>query len=168
MKAIIKSIFGCLALLLAFSACSDKNEVMPPAGAPDSAEKLIEGTYVGTWTSDNTNTGEITTSTGSIKFEWDEEQCSNNVSIVTFVSDDKKAVDLGLKAESCGCNISKNSAGILTFWNVYEMNPFGLSFNGKVSPEGELTITYEVKMKKRVNGRPVEVKFIISFKGNKQ
>ncbi len=167
MKAIIKSIFGCLALLLAFSACSDKNEVMPPTGAPDSAEKLIEGTYVGTWTSDNTNTGEITSSTGYMKFEWNEE-LGNNVSVLTLVSDDKKAVDLGLKAESCGCNISRNSSGMLSFWNVYELNPFGMVFNGKVSPEGEATLTYTVKKKIRVNGRPVEVKFINSFKGNKQ
>ena len=167
MKTLFKSILFCLTFVMLLSACDDKHEVMPPTGDRDNAEHLIEGVYPGVWTCFNTETSEETTATGSISFTWNEE-LGDNVSVITVLSDDKKAVDPGLSAESCGCNISKNSSGILTFWNVYTMNPFKLAFYGTVNADGEISFDYTITKKVRINGKPKEVSFDYSFRGKKQ
>lgn len=143
MKALYKSIFFCLTLLLGLSSCTGKNEEMPPTGGFDNAEKLIAGTYVGTWTSTNTVTGDVASASGSLTFSSSEE-LGNNVASVTIVSDDTKAVNLGAKADTSACNVSKLSSDILSFWNVYALNPFGFTFTGKVTPEGNVNFNYSV------------------------
>lgn len=143
MKALYKSIFYCLFLMLGLSSCNGKNEEMPPTGGLDHAEKLIEGTYLGTWTSTNTTTGVSTTATGSVTF-LSNDDLGNNVVAVSIVSDDPSAVKLGAKADSSACNVSKLSSGVLSFWNVYSLNPFGFTFTGKVTPEGDVTFSYKV------------------------
>lgn len=143
MKTIFRSILFSLALLIGFTACDDKHVKIPPTGGLDNAEKLIEGTYVGTWSSTNTSTGEAATATGSLTFSSSEE-LGNNVVAVTIVSDDPKAVNLGAKADTSACNVSKLSSSVLSFWNVYSLNPFGFTFTGKVTPEGDVSFNYSV------------------------
>ena len=143
MKALYKSIFFCLCLMLGLSACTGKNEEMPPTGGFDNAEKLIAGTYTGTWTSTNTVTGDVSSATGSLTFS-NSEELGNNVANVSIVSDDPKTVNLGAKAETSACNVSKLSSNVLSFWNVYALNPFGFTFTGKVTPEGDVNFNYSV------------------------
>ncbi|MDE6380066.1 MAG: hypothetical protein K2L11_06305 [Muribaculaceae bacterium] len=143
MKTLYKSIFFCLCLMLGLSACTGKNEEIPPTGGLDHAEQLIAGTYSGTWTSTNTVTGEVASATGTLTFS-NSEDLGNNVANVSIVSDDTKAVNLGAKAETSACNVSRLSSGVLSFWNVYALNPFGFTFTGKVTPEGDVTFNYSV------------------------
>lgn len=163
MKAIFKSIFFCLTLMLGLSACTGKNEEMPPTGGLDHAEQLAVGTYVGTWTCTNQTTRAETTATGSVTFASTEEM-GNNVVSVTIISDDKKALNLGAKAETSACNITRLSSGILSFWNVYNMNPFGFTFTGKITPEGDVTFNYTAAVVKNHK----ETLFDYSFSGKKQ
>lgn len=143
MKTLYKSIFFCLVLMLGLSACSGKNEEMPPTGGLDHAEQLIAGTYTGTWTSTNTVTGDVVSASGSLTFLSNDE-LGNNVAQVSIVSDDPKTVNLGAKADTSACNVSKLSSGVLSFWNVYALNPFGFTFTGKVTPEGDVNFNYSV------------------------
>lgn len=143
MKTLYRTIFFCLALMLSLSACTGKNEEMPSTGGLDHAEELIAGTYNGTWTSTNTVTGESTSATGTLTF-LNNEELGNNVVAVSIVSDDPKAVNLGAKADTSACNVSRLSSGVLSFWNVYALNPFGFTFTGKVTPEGDATFNYSV------------------------
>lgn len=143
MKTLYKSIFFCLTLLLGLSSCTGKNDEMPPTGGLDNAEKLIAGSYVGTWTSTNTVTGDVSSATGTLTFSSSEE-LGNNVATVSIVSDDTKSVNLNAKAETSACNVSKLSSGVLSFWNVYALNPFGFTFTGKVTPEGNVNFNYSV------------------------
>lgn len=162
MKTLYKSIFFCLALMLGLSACNGKNEVMPPTGGLDHAEELIQGTYVGTWTKTNLTTGgDPETSTGSITFSWNEELGNNvvNISIASDVAD-----FLSISAETSGCNVSRLSSGVLSYWNVYSLNPFGTEFYGKVSPEGTCSMDYT----KIVVIKRKETEFQYSFSGNKR
>lgn len=163
MKTLYKYIFLCLSSVLAFSACTGKNEVIPPTGGLDHAEKLIEGTYVGTWTATNLNTGDSKTATGTVTFTSTDE-LGNNVVEVSIISDDTKAVNLGAKVNPSACNVSRLSSGILSFWNVYSLNPFGFTFTGKVTPEGDATFTYE---KANVVNH-IQTKFSYTFSGTKQ
>lgn len=163
MKTLYKSIFCCLFLLLGLTACTGKNEEMPSTGDPDHAEELIVGTYTGTWTSTNTVTGAVVTASGSVTFSHSEEQ-GNNVASVTIISDDPKALNLGAKAETSACNISKLSSGILSFWNVYALNPFGFTFTGKVTPEGDATFNYKVA----IVAHHKETIYNFDFSGSKQ
>lgn len=163
MKAIYKSIFSCLILVLGLSACTGKNEEMPPTGGLDNAEKIIAGKYLGTWTSTNTVTGAVTTAPGSVTFA-DSEELGNNVVAVTIISDDPKAVKLGAKSDTSACNVSKASSGVLSFWNVYSLNPFGFTFTGKVTPEGDVTFNYSVAVVKNHK----ETIYDYAFAGSKQ
>lgn len=163
MKTFYKSIFLCLSLVLALTACTGKNEEMPPTGGLDNSEHEIVGTYVGTWTSTNTTTNDVVSSTGSVIFDWNEE-LGNNVSNVTIVSDDPKTLNLGAKTETSACNISKLSSGVLSFWNVYSLNPFGFTFTGKVTPEGDVTFNYSVA----IVVKHKETIYNIQFTGHKQ
>lgn len=149
-----------MALILGLSACTGKNEEIPPVGDLDHAEQLIAGTYVGTWTRVNQTTGAEETATGSLTFSWDE-SLGNNVATVAPVSD---GFTLGLKDTSCGCNVSRLSSGVLSYWNVYTLNPFKVDFTGKVSPEGVATMQFVVKVV--VNRRETQMNY--SFSGNKQ
>lgn len=163
MKTIFRSILFCLTLLVGFTACDDKHVKLPSTGGLDHAEKLIEGVYLGTWTSTNTATGEVTTATGSVTFSSNDE-VGNNVVAVSIVSDDTKAVNLGAKSDTSACNVSKLSSGVLTFWNVYSLNPFGFTFTGKVTPEGDAILNFETSVVKNHKQTIFNVEFI----GHKQ
>lgn len=160
MKALYKSIFFCLTLVLGLSACTGKNEEMPPTGGLDHAEQLAVGTYVGTWSRTNLTTGAVESGAGSITFEVDPEK-GNNVSKITVDSD---ALDLGMTQKTSACNISRLSSGVLSYWNLVTSNAFGIAFNGKISPEGVATMQYN----KIVRSGRKEVEFSYSFSGNKQ
>lgn len=136
---------------------------MPPTGGLDHAEELIAGTYLGTWTSTNTVTGDVVTSSGSVTFASSEE-LGNNVASVTIISDDPKTVKLGAKSDTSACNVSKASSGVLTFWNVYALNPFGFTFTGEVTPEGNVTFNYSVA----VVVKHKETIYNFAFNGQKQ
>lgn len=163
MKALYKSIFCCLLLMLGLSSCTGKNEEMPPTGGLDNAEKLIAGTYLGTWTSTNTVTGAVASATGSLTFS-NSEELGNNVATVTIISDDPRTVKLGAKSDTSACNVSKLSSGVLSFWNVYALNPFGFTFTGKVTPEGNATFNYTVA----VVVKHKETLYNFAFEGQKQ
>lgn len=161
MKVIYNLLGLSLILVLALSSCSGKDEVTPPTGGLDYAEQLIQGTYVGTWSKTNLTTGEEESSEGTVVFSWNDE-LGNNVSAISVTSEVSDF--LNLEAESSACNISKLSSGVLSYWNVYPMNPLGTTFTGKVSPEGECTMDYNiiVVIKRK------ETEFKYSFVGNKQ
>lgn len=159
MKTLYKSIFFCLTLLLGLSSCTGKNDEMPPTGGLDNAEKLIEGVYTGTWTSTNTTTGEVSTATGTVTFLSNDE-LGNNVVAVSIVSDDTKAVNLGAKSDTSACNVSRLSSGVLSFWNVYSLNPFGFEFTGKVMPEGEVVFNFQTSVVKNHKQTIFDVEFI--------
>lgn len=163
MKALYKFNFFCLFLLFVLSSCTGKNEEMPPTGGLDNAEKLIAGTYIGTWTSTNTVTGAVASSTGSLTFSSNDE-LGNNVVAISIVSDDTKAVNLGAKSETSACNVSRLSSGILSFWNVYALNPFGFTFTGKVTTEGNVNFNYSVAVVKNHK----ETIYNYEFLGQKQ
>ncbi|MDE6480696.1 MAG: hypothetical protein K2L45_10545 [Muribaculaceae bacterium] len=163
MKAIFRSIIFCLTLLIGLTACDDKHVKMPSTGGLDHAEKLIEGVYVGTWSSTNTATGETTTATGTVTFSSNDE-LGNNVVGITIISDDTKAVNLGAKSDTSACNVSKLSSDVLSFWNVYSLNPFGFTFTGKVTPEGEATLNFETSVVKNHK----QTIFNVEFVGHKQ
>lgn len=158
-----------LVLLLTLTSCDGKNEVMPPTGGLDGAEKLIAGTYVGTWTktkidkSTGLPIGDTITASGSVIFTSTEE-LGNNVVAVEIISDDTEKLDLGAEADASACNVSRLSSGILSIWNVYSLNPFGFTFTGKVSPEGDATFSYQAV----IIDNHIETKFQIEFTGHKQ
>lgn len=148
-----------MALVLGLTACDGKHDKMPPTGGLDNAEKLVAGTYVGEWSRLNLSTNVVETGAGSITFSVDEEK-GNNVSVMTLQSD----LDLGVNADTSVCNITRLSSGVLTYWNYASTNPFGMTFNGKVTPEGEATMVYT----KIVRSGRREVEFNYSFIGRKQ
>lgn len=159
MKAIFKSIFFCVALVLGMTACDNKDEI-PPTGGLDNAEKLVAGTYVGEWSRTNLSTNVVETGSGSITFSVDAEK-GNNVSVMTLSSSE---VELGVNTDTSVCNITRLSTGELTYWNYSANNPFGMTFYGKVSPEGVATMNYN----KIVRSGRKEVEFVYSFSGRKQ
>lgn len=158
MKAIYKSIFFCIALMLGLAAC-DKDEI-PAPGAPDNAEKLVAGTYVGEWSRTNISTGAVESGTGSITFSVDAE-LGNNVSRMTLVSE---VIELGVNEDSSVCNITRLNSGELVYWNMVGGNPFGMAFSGRVSPEGVATMDYT----KIVRSGRREVEYSYTFSGRKQ
>ena len=158
MKAIYKSIFFCIALMLGLTAC-DKDEI-PATGAPDNAEKLVAGTYVGEWSRTNISTGAVESGTGSITFSVDAE-LGNNVSRMTLACD---GIELGVNADSSVCNITRLNSGELVYWNMVGGNPFGMTFTGRVSPEGVATMDYT----KIVRSGRREVEYSYTFSGRKQ
>lgn len=150
-----------MVLMLGLSACNGKNEEMPATGGLDNAEQLVAGTYTGTWTKQNLTTGEVESTPGSIVFSWTED-LGNNVTAIQVASE--ASGFLNLNNESARCNVSRLSSGVLSYWNVYDGNPFGLTFTGKVSPEGVCTMEYiAVVIVKRK-----ETQFQYTFSGNKQ
>lgn len=161
MKTLYKYIFVSVAMLIALTGCDDKHVKMPATGGLDNAEQLVEGTYNGTWTKTNLTTEEVETTAGSITFSWNEE-LGNNVTNITPTTETPNF--LNLKSETSACNISRLSSGLLSYWNVYSLNPFGTTFTGKVSPEGVCTMDYimTVVIKRK------ETQFQYSFTGNKQ
>lgn len=159
MKAIYKSIFFSVALVLGMTSC-DKDE-LPPTGPLDNAEKLVVGTYVGEWTRETVGTDEVITGSGSITFSVDENY-SNNVSRMTL---DASGIDLGIEEPMTSvCNITLLSSGEFTYWNQTASNPFGTTFYGKVSTEGVATMLYTKIIKE---GRK-EIEYNYSFTGKKQ
>lgn len=160
MKAIFKSIFICLTLILGLTACNNHDEI-PATGGLDNAEKLAVGTYVGTWSRVNLSTGAEESQPGSITFSVDEEK-GNNVSVMTITS--ATDFDLGLDQDTSVCNITKLSSGVLTYWNATASNPFGMTFTGKVSVDGVATMEYT----KIVRSGRREVEFNYYFSGAKQ
>lgn len=161
MKAIYKSIFFCIALMLGMTACDDKHDKIPATGGLDNAEKLAAGTYVGTWSRVNLSTGAEESQPGSITFSVDEEK-GNNVSVMTIASGTD--FDLGLNEDTSVCNITKLSSGVLTYWNATSTNPFGMTFTGKVDVDGKATMEYT----KIVRSGRREVEFNYNFSGSKQ
>lgn len=149
-----------MALLIGLSACDDKHVKIPATGGLDNAEKLVAGTYVGEWSRTNLSTNAVESGRGSIIFSVDPE-LGNNVSVMTLTSD---GIELGVNAESSVCNISRLSSGIFTYWNVSGSNPFGMTFQGKVTPEGVATMVYN----KIVRSGRREVEFSYTFSGSKQ
>ncbi len=160
MKAIYKSIFFCMALLLGLTACDDKHEELAPTGGLDNAEKLVVGTYVGEWSRTNLSTEAVESGSGSITFSVDESY-GNNVSVMTLYS---PVIDLGVDADTSVCNITRLSSGEFVYYNLVKANPFGMTFNGRVSPEGVATMSYT----KIVRSGRKEVEFSYSFTGTKQ
>lgn len=161
MKSIYNLFSICLVVLFGLSACTGKNEEIPPTGGLDNAEQLVQGTYVGTWSKTNQTTGDVETSAGTITFSWNE-GLSNNVSAITITSETTDF--LNIDTDSSACNISKLSSGILSYWNVYSLNPFGTEFTGKVTPEGVCSMDYT----KIVVIKRKETEFKYSFSGTKQ
>lgn len=149
-------------MLLGLSSCTGKNEVTPPTGGLDRAEQLVQGTYVGTWTKTNLTTGgDPETSAGTIVFSWNEE-LGNNVAAITVASETPDF--LNLNTDSSACNISRLSSGVLSYWNVYALNPFGTTYTGKVTPEGDCSMEYN----KIVVIKRKETEFQYSFVGRRQ
>ena len=159
MKAIYSSLFLCLAILLGLSSCDDKHDKIPPTGGLDNAEKLVAGEYVGEWSRTNLSTDVVESGAGSIIFSVDPE-LGNNVSVMKLQS----TLELGVNSDSSVCNITRLSSGDFTYWNYTGSNPFGMTFYGKVSPEGVATMTYN----KIVRSGRKEVEFLYSFSGTKQ
>lgn len=160
MKAIFRSILVCFAILVGMTSCDDKHVKMPSNGGLDNAEKLVAGTYVGEWSRTNLSTNAVESGTGSIEFSVDPE-LGNNVSVMTLKSE---GIELGVNADSSVCNITRLSSGVFTYWNVSGSNPFGMTFQGKVSPEGVATMVYN----KIVRSGRREVEFSYTFSGTKQ
>lgn len=144
--------------MLGLAAC-DKDEI-PAPGAPDNAEKLVAGTYVGEWSRTNISTGAVESGTGSITFSVDAE-LGNNVSRMTLVSE---VIELGVNEDSSVCNITRLNSGELVYWNMVGGNPFGMAFSGRVSPEGVATMDYT----KIVRSGRREVEYSYTFSGRKQ
>ena len=144
--------------MLGLAAC-DKDEI-PANGAPDNAEKLVAGTYVGEWSRTNVSTGAVESGTGSITFSVDAE-LGNNVSRMTLTSE---VIELGVNADSSVCNITRLNSGELVYWNMVGGNPFGMTFSGRVSPEGVATMDYT----KIVRSGRREVEYSYTFSGRKQ
>ena len=160
MKAIYKSIFFSVALVCGLASCS-KDEI-PDAGPLDNAEKIAAGTYVGEWSRETVGTDQIIKGAGSITFAVDYDKYSNNVSVLTL---DSSVVDLGIaEPKTTVCNITMLSSGELTYWNQTATNPLGTTFYGKISTDGEATMTFT---KILVENR-VEVEYLYTFTGNKQ
>ena len=161
MKTIYKALFFGVALMVGFISCDDKHEKMPPTGGLDNAEKLAVGTYIGEWTRNNVTLNTVEYGTGSITFSVDEE-LGNNVAVIGIESGDTDlGVDQGIEA---ACNISRLSSGVLAYWNSAKTNPFGTSFYGRISPEGEVTIAYT----KFITQNRREREFLFTFVGRKQ
>lgn len=144
--------------MLGLTACDNHDEI-PPTGGLDNAEKLVAGTYVGEWSRINIATEAVESGSGSIVFSVDPE-LGNNISVMTLQSD----LELGVNEDTSVCNITRLSSGDLTYWNYSASNPFGMTFYGKVSPEGVATMTYN----KIVRSGRKEVEFLYSFSGRKQ
>ena len=160
MKAIYKSIFFSVALVCGMTSCDNKDE-LPPTGPQDNAEKLVAGTYVGSWTRVTDGTNETITGPGSITFSVDSQKYGNNVSVITLDATD---VDIAIDdPKTSVCNITLLSTGEFTFWNQTANNPFGTTFYGKVSTSGEATMEYT---KTVVEGRR-QTKYYYSFSGHK-
>ena len=70
---------------------------------------------------------------------------------------------LELKAQESACNIVYNSARVLNFWNYTKANPFGITFTGSITPEGDLTLSYSVDVREgRGNNK---IKYNVEFRG---
>lgn len=160
MKDIIKAIFVAVSVLMVMTACDGKHDKIPPTGGLDKAEQLAAGVYVGEWSRTNLSTNAVESGTGSIEFSVDPE-LGNNVSVMTLKSE---GIELGINADQSVCNITRLSSGILTYWNVSGSNPFGMIFQGKISPEGTATMVYN----KIVRSGRREVEFSYTFSGTKQ
>ena len=159
MKALYKSIFFSVALLMGMASCSKDD--LPPSGPLDNAEKLVVGTYVGEWTRETVGTDEVIKGPGSITFSVSENY-GNNVSVMTL---NASGIDLGIDEPMTSvCNITLLSSGEFTYWNQTASNPFGTTFYGKVSTEGVATMLYTKIIKE---GRK-EIEYNYSFTGSKQ
>lgn len=163
MKAIFKYIAVIFAVAVSMTSCREDYDI-PSTGAPDHAETLAVGTYVGEWSQTNVSTGEVKTAPGSITFGVAKDENSNdmpNVSSMTVVCD---GIDLGVNSDTSVCNITRQNSGYLTYWSSTKANPFGMTFTGKISPENVATMDYT----KIVRTGRKEVEYSYSFKGSKQ
>lgn len=163
MKAIYKSILFGFALVFMLAACDDKHDEIPYSGPRDNAEKLAVGEYVGEWKRVNVRTNAEEFGDGKVVFSVNEE-LGNNVSVVNISS----SMTLGLPdgIDTSVCNISRFSSGVLTYWNYTKFNPFGFTFNGKITPEGHATMSYTMVITDRKTHR--EITYQYTFEGNKQ
>lgn len=163
MKEIFKSILLGLTLVFVFAACDDKHDELPSTGPRDNAEKLAAGEYVGQWKRVNVRTDAEETGEGSVIFSVNEE-LGNNVSVISMTS----TLELGLpeNVESSVCNITRLSSGYLTYWNYTKANPFGFTFNGKISPEGKAVMTYTSIILNKKTHR--EITYLYTFEGTKR
>lgn len=158
MKAIFKYLAVFFAVAVSMTSCREDYDI-PSTGAPDHAETLVAGTYVGTFTRVNTSTNEVVTEAGSITFS--PVEGSPNVCNLTLES----TLDLAVTEKTSICNISKNSTGVFNYWNTTNKNPFGVTFLGKIyESTNEATISYT--QIKRANHK--ETKFNYSFSGIRQ
>lgn len=168
MKTIYKPLFICLLMMFSLASCEDENEI-PSTGPLDQAELKSLGTYSGEWEIINTVTGKVDVKPGSVIIgeavyqNEEEDYTEHNVNTVTI----EGASDLELKADSSVFNISLNSSGDLSYWNMTATNPFGTTFSGRITPTGELTLDYSVII---ISGRGSknQIEYLYQFKGNKQ
>ena len=160
MKAIYKNLFFCLALILGVTAC-DNNVDIPPTGAPDGAETLAAGKYVGEWTRVNLSTEKVEVNSGSLTFTVDFEEHNNNVLVMKAECAD---MPLGVNGDTSVCNVARLSSGEFVYWNMVQSNPFGMIFNGRISPEGVATMKYTKIIRE---GRR-ETEYSYSFQGTKE
>lgn len=163
MKAIFKYIAVIFAVAVSMTSCREDYDI-PSTGAPDHAETLAVGTYVGQWTRTTVSDGTEVTAPGSITFGVAKDENSAdmpNVSSMTVVCD---GIDLGLDSYSSVCNITRQNSGYLTYWNSTAANSFGMTFTGKISPENIATMNYT----KIVRTGRREVEYTYSFTGSRQ
>lgn len=143
------------------ASCDNKDE-LPPTGPRDNAEKLVAGTYVGEWTRETVGTDQVVTGSGSIIFSVDEENYTNNVSVMTVSSSE---IDLGVASPvNTVCNITLLSSGVFTYWNQTGSNPLGTTFYGQVDTDGKVTLMFN----KIVTANRKDTEYNYTFTGTKQ
>ncbi len=143
----------CFFMVSVMASCKEDYEI-PYTGEPDGAELLAVGNYTGQWTVTNTSTGEEVVSDGTITITEKEYEVKENETTVKVKAANVNAFevttegDLKLnksketKSAASVWNISRNSSGNLNYWNVDNKNPFGVAFNGSISPEGNIVFKY--------------------------
>lgn len=149
-----------MAMMLTVTAC-DNNDDLPPSGDPDKAEVLAAGKYVGEWTRVNLSTEKVETCAGSLTFTVDYEEHNNNVLVMKAECAD---MPLGVNEDTSACNVARLSSGEFVYWNMVQSNPFGMIFNGRISPEGVATMKYSKIIRE---GRR-ETEYSYSFQGTKE
>lgn len=167
MKSLYKYLLACMVLLLSMSSCREDYE-LPPTGGLDGAELLIAGSYEGEWTiayndKVETHKGKVTFGPAVYTDDEGEEYTEHNANSVEITSE---SGNLRLKAVSSVCNTTLHSSGKLNVWNLTASNPFGTTFTGNVSPEGNAYLYYEVGVISG-KGSANQIKYKFSFNGNK-
>ncbi|MCH3985301.1 MAG: hypothetical protein LKK21_05570 [Prevotella sp.] len=149
MKQIKYYIILVLTLGLAFSSCSNDDNIYSPQRATN-AEKASAGTYTGTWTvTQKTN---ITTSPGSVTLvATDSTGCTN----ITFLCS-----QMSLNAKSIA-NVWNSSEGF-QFVNQIATSPLNAAFSGRITQDGSLTTNFSITTK---DSKGKNVTYNYSFTG---